>query len=109
MTREESFLKMLESTSNIQFHICIILEAKAMEAEKSRNWFCTHVNAAGYPDHGEHVKQAVEVHEQLVAVIGGLTKLEYGLGKNLRVILGHQEDSSSGGGLGGFFDQGEDS
>ncbi|HEY0828142.1 MAG TPA: restriction endonuclease subunit S [Bacilli bacterium] len=109
MTREVSFLKMLESTSDIQFHICAILEAKAMEAEKSRNWLCRHVKAADYPDHGEHVKQAVEIHEQLVAVIGGLTKLEYGLGKNLKVILGHQEDSSAGGRFGSLFDQGEDS
>jgi hypothetical protein len=96
MQREQSFLSILEATAQIQLHISIILEAKATEAEKMRCWICNHVSATSFnEDHKTQVKYAIEIHEQLIDVIDGLTKMENGLAQNLKVILGEDQDGGS--------------
>jgi hypothetical protein len=94
MSREASFLKILESSASIQKNIAIILEAQADEAEKSRNWLCMHIQPYLYSDHDRQLKQSLGVHEQLVALIEGLTKVEFGLAKNLKVLLETGDDST---------------
>lgn len=109
MSREVSYLKMLESSARIQRDISIILEAQADEAEKSRNWLCSHIQPYLYSDHSLQLKQSLEVHEHLVALIEGLTKLEFGLAKNLKVLLETDDDSSDFDldGFGDLFDMGK--
>lgn len=96
MLRKESYLSILESTAQIQLQISIILEAKATEVEKMRGWICNHVSASSFnEDHKVQAKYAIEIHEQLIGVIEGLTKMENGLAQNLKVILGQEQDGSS--------------
>jgi hypothetical protein len=96
MQREQSYLSILEATAQIQLHISIILEAKATEAEKMRGWICNHVSASSFnEDHKAQVKYAIEIHEQLIGVVDGLTKMENGLAQNLKVILGQEQGGSS--------------
>lgn len=105
MEREEAYLLMLDATAKIQAHIADILEAKALEAEKSRAWICGHIHKEVVADHAEKLKKSLEFHEQLIEVMEGLTKMENGLSQNLSVLLNRTGDHGEGGigGLGDMF------
>ncbi|MBP1907756.1 hypothetical protein J2Z32_004437 [Paenibacillus turicensis] len=103
MSREQSFLKMLEATANIQWNISMILEAKAVEAEKLRNWVLNHVVEESFADHEKQLSHPLDVHEQLIEVIEGLTKLQSGFSSNLKTILPEEDDGEDGGGFGDMF------
>lgn len=106
MDRTDSYLSYLDATAKIQYNVALILEAKAEHAEKSRNWICHHLSTAAYESNADHVKKATEIHEQLIEVIEGITKMEVAFAKNLGVLIAEEEDSSGfgGGGVGGFGD-----
>lgn len=111
MNREEAFLGILEATSELQRHISLILEAKAAEAGKSRNWILGYVRDGAFSEHKEQLKTSVDIHEMTVDVIDGLTKMENGLARNLKAILNRREATSASGfggfdQLGGMFDFG---
>lgn len=106
MDRTEIYLGILESTAKMQHNISVILEAKAVETEKSRIWLAHHVNPGYFEhDHESQVKLSLEIHEQMVEMLGGLTKMEWGLARNLKILL-NQDQQESTGGFGGFFDTG---
>ena len=95
MNRNEAFVDIVAAMSNIQGHIAFILEAQALEAEKSRNWFCEYIHADAYTDHKLQLKQALKVHSQLIEVIDGIVKVENGISRNLKILLNKNEDSTS--------------
>ncbi|WP_127578767.1 restriction endonuclease subunit S [Paenibacillus koleovorans] len=106
MKRSEYFMQMLDAAASMQYNISMILEAKANEAAKSRDWILNHLNHLTYDNHADQLKQPLAYHEQFVELIDGLTKLEAALGKNLTVVLNKKEPMSSGldgGGFGGLF------
>jgi hypothetical protein len=97
---------MLDSTAKMQHNISVMLEAKAVEAEKSRKWINQHIHPSYFEeDHESQVKLSLEFHEQVVDLLSGMTKLEMGLARNLRIILGHEGNEQPAFG-GGFFDMG---
>jgi hypothetical protein len=113
VSRTRTYLSILDATAKLQFNMALILEAKAIHAEKSRNWICNHLSTAAYADNTEHVKEATAIHEQLIEVIEGITKMESALAKNLSVLIGDHEEKAGdadggfsdlfgGGGFGGF-------
>lgn len=107
MNREEAYLSMLDAAGKIQANIAQILEAKALESEKSRTWICGNVRCESFARHEDQLKKSLELHEQLVDVIDGLTKMENGLSKNLGVVLNRNDDSSGDfGGMGDLFGMG---
>ncbi|ANS75590.1 restriction endonuclease subunit S [Paenibacillus yonginensis] len=95
MSREHAYVNILDAAAKIQWNVAMILEAKALEAEKARNWTLNHLHASSFSDHESQLGQPLNVHEQMVELIDGLTKLENGLCSNLRAVL-----STSGGGSG---------
>lgn len=105
MEREDSFLLMLQAAATIQHNISIILDAKALEAEKTRQWICNHLLAPRYSGHEDQLKNSIEIHGKIIEIIDGLAKLENSLARNLKIVL-NKDDSSSGssgfGGLSGF-------
>jgi hypothetical protein len=102
VSRTNNYLSILDATSKLQFNVALILESEAVHAEKSRNWICNHLSTAAYLDNAEHLKQTVDIHEQLIAVIDGITKMEVALAKNLEILIGEKEESSAlSGGMGG--------
>lgn len=101
MNRDEAFLKVLKATAKIQRHVAIILEAKATEAEKARNWLCRHVLESSYSVDTDQLEESNKFHDQIVEAIEGITKVELGLAANLKAIL-NQDDESEG--LDGFSD-----
>ncbi|SDN59430.1 hypothetical protein SAMN04487897_103277 [Paenibacillus sp. yr247] len=106
MSREDSCLSILKAAAKIQYNVALILEAKAIHAEKSRNWICHHLSTDAYENHAEQVKKSHDIHEQLIAVIHGITKMEEAFAKNLEILIGEKEDTSgagAGGGLGNMF------
>jgi hypothetical protein len=103
MDRNDSYRRILQAAAKFQLNIAIMLEAKAIEAEKSRHWICNHLSPSAYSGHAEHVKETMDVHDQMIEIIDGLTKMEAALAKNLQIIAGPKEDEDTGGmgGLGG--------
>ncbi|WP_261381180.1 hypothetical protein [Paenibacillus cremeus] len=88
---------MLMSVSHFQHNIALILEAKALEASRSSQWLCHHLSAAQFgQNHGEQVKRSVEIHDHVLDVIDGLTKMEQALAKNMQALLGEPEAPDSG-------------
>ncbi|UVI28655.1 restriction endonuclease subunit S [Paenibacillus spongiae] len=97
MSRETAYARMLDASAKLQQNVAMILEAKATEAEKVRNWLCNHVTPDAYQEQQAHLKDTLGVHEQLIEVIDGLAKLNQGMANVLKAVLRHdQEDSSSG-------------
>lgn len=101
MNRTESYLSILDATAKIQLNVALILEAKALHAEKSSNWICRHLSADAYESNADHLKQANSVHEQLIAVIEGITKMEVAFAKNLGILIAEDDEDNSGQGSGG--------
>ncbi|MFD1178291.1 restriction endonuclease subunit S [Paenibacillus puldeungensis] len=109
MSREQAFLNILDASAKIQWNVAMILEAKAVEAEKVRNWILNHVAESSYNDHEKQLSDPLDVHEQLVEMVEGLTKLQNGLCSNLKTVLVTEEEEAGGeGGLGGLFGGGFD-
>jgi len=92
--RATSYHKLLQSAASFQKNIALILEAKAFEATRSSRWICHHLKAADLGGHNDQVKHSIEIQEQLLEVIDGLTKMEVALNKNLQAILADNEESS---------------
>ncbi|MNO14791.1 hypothetical protein D3C76_44400 [compost metagenome] len=116
MSRELAYLNMLDAAAKIQWNVAMILEAKAVESEKVRNWVLNHVLESSFEDHEKQLSDPLDVHDQLVEVIEGLTKLQNGLCSNLKTILPPEDEESGGdssldgnfsGMFGGDFDLGD--
>lgn len=103
MSREQAYLNMLGAAAQIQWNVAMILEAKAVEAEKVRNWMLNHVHEGCFEDHEKQLTSPLNIHEQLVEVLEGLTKLQNGLCSNLKTLLPSEEESGGGDAMGGLF------
>lgn len=109
MSRDDSYINILRATARMQYHIATILEAKADEAEKSRNWICRHVSASSFSNDEDQLKQPIQFHEQIVEAIDGITKVESGLAANLKVLLNQEDDTDlNSSGFGDLFNLGDD-
>ncbi|MFS0723265.1 restriction endonuclease subunit S [Paenibacillus sp. 1P07SE] len=109
MSREQAFLRVLESSANLQSNMAQILEAKAVEAEKTRNWICNHVRSDAFASQQQLVKDTMEIHDQLIEVIDGLSKMGQGMCSMLKVVLRHDADGGDTmDGMGGLFGGGFD-
>lgn len=104
MSREQAYLNILDAAAKIQWNVAMILEAKAVESEKVRNWILNHVLDSSFEDHEKQLSDPLDVHDQLVEVIEGLTKLQNGLCSNLKTVLPPEDEEGGGdGGLDGSF------
>ncbi|MFC5405509.1 restriction endonuclease subunit S [Cohnella soli] len=91
-SREEAYHVTLDAIAKLQWNVAMILEAKATEAEKVRNWLCTHVTNDTFEAHSDQLSTCLHVHEQNVELIEGLTKLCNGLSRNMKAILNPDSD-----------------
>ncbi|MBP2002131.1 hypothetical protein J2Z69_003188 [Paenibacillus shirakamiensis] len=107
MSREQAFVKMLEASAKIQWSVSLMLEAKAVEAEKVRNWTLNHLHGHSFDEQEKQLSEPLGVHEQIIEVIEGITKLQTGLSSNLKAVLVTESDED-GGGAGMFGDGGFD-
>ncbi|MFS0872836.1 restriction endonuclease subunit S [Paenibacillus xylanilyticus] len=87
MSREQSLILMLDAAAKMQWNIALILEAKAVEAEKVRNWALNHLNGDAFLTHGDQVSEPLKMHDQLVEMLEGLTRMETGLCNNLKAVM----------------------
>jgi hypothetical protein len=94
--RNDSYIQMLEASAKIQYNIAGILEAKAYEADKAKNWICSNLHPSRYKSPDDLHKQTLEIHDTIVEVIDGITKMEQGLARNLKIVLGGGENDSEG-------------
>jgi len=94
--RTESYVRMLEASAKIQYNVAAILEAKAYEAEKAKNWICSNLQPSRYKSPDDLHKQTLDIHDTIIEVIDGMTKMEQGLAKNLKIVLGGNEGDSAG-------------
>jgi hypothetical protein len=96
LSREPYYLGILEATAVMQDNIALMLEAKAVEAEKSKNWICCQLSQSSFPNQEALLKAPIEIHEKVIEVIGGLVRMEQALGANLKVLIGEREEESDG-------------
>lgn len=101
MRREDAYHLTLDAIAKMQWNVAAMLEAKAFEAEKVRNWMLAHFTHESQAAHSDRLSTSLEFHEQHVEVIEGLTKLCNGLSRNMKIIL-HPEEEVSGSGGGGL-------
>ncbi|MFC0212695.1 restriction endonuclease subunit S [Paenibacillus chartarius] len=103
MSREQSLYAIVHSVARFQEEIADILDAKATEAEKARNWITLHMLPHTLDGHTDRLRQALDIHEQMVEVIDGLAKMEHSLGAHLKLLIGPEEkEAAAGGALGGL-------
>ena len=110
MEREKAYVRMLDATARMQWNVAMILEAKAVESEKMRNWLGNHVSADAFVDHQGQLKGSIQLHDHVIETLEGLTKLGQGLTGVLKAALGTDDDSGggvSGGMFGGSFELGD--
>ena len=113
MDRTDLYMQMLDATAMLQYEISLMLEARVIEATKSQNWICQHMNGANLEGHDHKMKVTGEVHESVIELIDGLTKLENALNRQMKALLGKNDSSSALGsddamGFGGLLPFGED-
>ncbi|WP_028546992.1 hypothetical protein [Paenibacillus taiwanensis] len=99
MNRERAMTKMLEAMADMQWSISMILEAKAMEAEKSRNWMLNHFTHQATATPHEQIDEALEIHDQVIEVLDGLTKLQQSLARNMKTIFNRAGSGGHGEGI----------
>ncbi|MBB3113631.1 hypothetical protein FHS18_005744 [Paenibacillus phyllosphaerae] len=102
MSRETAYARMLDASAKLQWNIALILDAKALEAEKVRSWLCNHVSTDAYGVQQDQLKDSLIVHDQVIEVIEGLTKLNQGMTSVLRAALRHDQERGGGYYGGGF-------
>jgi hypothetical protein len=95
VSKEQSYIRILAANSGIQHHIASILEAKARELDKAATWTRLHANKSMYRAHDHQYKDGIRIHEQMIEVIDGITKVEAGLARHLKLALNSGGDSSS--------------
>jgi len=98
MSKEQSYIRILTANATIQHHIASILEAKAKELDKAAVWTRLHTHKSMYHEHDHQYKDGVRIHEKMIEVIEGITKVETGLARHLKIALnseGESEASSS--------------
>ncbi|WP_019004311.1 hypothetical protein [Cohnella laeviribosi] len=95
MSREDAYLVALDALAKLQWNVAMILEAKAAEAEKVRNWLLNHATPDAYPVQLDQLSASIRFHKQNVDLIDSLTKLCNGLNRNMKAIL-DPEGSDSG-------------
>ncbi|RCW43397.1 restriction endonuclease subunit S [Paenibacillus prosopidis] len=98
MNREQAYLRMLSSTANMQWNIAIMLEAKAAEAEKLRSWICNHLYSHSFSSQQSQLGQSIQMHEQVIEVIEGITKLNQGMVSILKAVLPDDEEDNGNSG-----------
>ncbi|WP_391574648.1 restriction endonuclease subunit S [Cohnella sp.] len=108
MNREEAYHLTLDAIAKMQWNVAMILEAKAAEAEKVRNWLCTHITNDTYEAHNDQLSTCIQWNEQNIEVLDGLTKLCNGLSRNMKAILNPDTEESEGmNSMFGGYDMGE--
>ncbi len=106
MSREQSYLRMLNSAANMQWNIAVMLEAKAAEAEKMRNWFVNHVDGQSMGEEQSQLGQSLQIHDQVIEMIDGMTKLNQGMVSIIKAVVPQDDEDSGGFGEQGGFGKG---
>ncbi|MFF2483989.1 restriction endonuclease subunit S [Paenibacillus sp. NPDC058071] len=102
MEREQAYLRMLGATANMQWNVAIMLEAKAEEAEKARNWICNHITTESFIGDQTQLKQSIQMHDQIIDVLDGVNKMGQGIVSILRALLDKDSDNGGEQGMGSF-------
>jgi hypothetical protein len=95
MNRAETLLSFLTAVAKMQQHISVILEVKALEAEKARIWTHEYMRSEAFIDNEARLNRPMELHEQINEVIDGLARLESSFARNLQVILEDDENTEA--------------
>ncbi|CAN7324687.1 hypothetical protein LJR153_001805 [Paenibacillus sp. LjRoot153] len=115
LDRTDLYMQMLDATGKLQSEISLMLEARVVEASKSQNWICQHINTTNLEGHDHKMKVTGQIHESVIELIDGLTKMENALNRQMKALLGKQSSGSAIGlgsdddmGFGGALPFGED-
>ncbi|NRF95274.1 hypothetical protein HQN89_30810 [Paenibacillus frigoriresistens] len=57
-------------------------------------WICGHLVQEHFESHEDQVKHPIEMHDQIIELIEGLTRMQMALAKNLQAVLGQHESDN---------------
>ncbi|THF73359.1 restriction endonuclease subunit S [Cohnella fermenti] len=101
MNREQAYQLTLDAIAKLQWNTALILEAKAVEAEKVRNWLLTHITNDTSVTQSERLGTSLQFHDHNVDLIDSLTKLCNGLNRSMKAII--EPDDGEAEGMGSMF------
>jgi hypothetical protein len=93
--RQESYQIMLAAAASMQKSIAEILGAKSAEADIAGGWLRSYVQPAQFDSPEGIHKQTLELHDELIELIEGITKMKKGLVRNLRIATGADQNGLS--------------
>lgn len=108
MTRAKSALKILTEATDMQRSVADMLESKAMDMESLRDWLMHTVRSSHFDSDHDLVKQTVEFHNLMIDILQGVTKMECGLARHMKLLLEEQEAFGGHPGFDGLFSAGDD-
>ena len=91
LSRDQSYLEIMDAAERMQDSISRILAAKLAEAHINKTWISNQLLPNKYSEANELHKQSMELNDQLIEVIDGITKMEFGLARNLKIILNRED------------------
>jgi len=94
--RIQDYESILESAGQMQASIAKLLSAKAGEARLNQSWISVQLRPGEYAGPGDVHSVALEMHDQMIEILDGITKLEIGLARGLKALLNREEESPSG-------------
>lgn len=101
MEKEQSLREIARAMTRFQAEIADMLDAKATEAEKVRNWITLHMLPHETDHYGDRLKQAMGVHEMMIEVIDSLSKMQSSLGQHFKLLVEYNGADGSMDGFGG--------
>lgn len=94
MEKEHAYVRILAADADIQYHLASILEAKANDLAKAGEWTIQHIHRSSEHNHPGQLKEAMGIHEQMIEIIEGITKVETGLARHIKMVLSEDESSA---------------
>ncbi|CAH1229925.1 hypothetical protein PAECIP111891_06575 [Paenibacillus allorhizoplanae] len=95
LDRTDLYMQMLDATAKLQYEISLMLEARVVEASKSQNWICQHINTTNLEGHDHKMKVTGQIHESVIELIDGLTKMENALNRQMKALIGKHPSGSA--------------
>src|SRR5690606_7459622 len=89
-----AYMRILAADADIQYHLASILEAKANELAKAGEWTMQHIHRSSEHNLAGQLKEAMKIHGQMIEIIEGITKVETGLARHIKMVLSDGDSSA---------------
>lgn len=95
MKKEQACERIMDSAALIQASIAKLLTAKAGEAKLAQGWIAVQIRPEDCEGPEEVHQTAMEMHDQMIEILEGITKMEIAIARQLRLLLEPDEEEAS--------------